>query len=291
VIGNSCSADDDCGSGFTCLTTDDDAFGLGGGFAGGYCTATCTETCAPGAVCVGPEGAGRCLRECSPAPAGDDDCGDRDELICIPFQDTPTRGFCLPDCNAGGTCGERSCDPDLGVCVAPPVPECAQDEDCLNAEVCQSGNCVAAQPPAPECSSDADCGSGTCQSGACVDAACSLDADCAEGVCDPELAACIAAPAVPIGGACSADSDCAGEICLSLDGGATQLCTAGCLFNSSVGCEAYGTDAFCALSAGLAPPDDDIGICLQLCATSADCNQPGYRCLLIPALNRSVCGP
>ncbi len=166
VVGDACASNDDCGSGLTCLTASDDPFGFGGGFAGGYCTAPCTDSCAPGAVCAGPEGASLCLRQCSPAPAGDGDCGDRPELTCTAFQNNPTQGYCLPDCALGGDCGSRVCAPELdGVCIDEPVPECAQDEDCSSGQVCQAGSCIAASPPisvGAACAANSDCAGGLC---------------------------------------------------------------------------------------------------------------------------------
>ena len=213
-IGNECSVDADCGAGGVCLSAQGDVFGLGGGFPGGYCSAPCTNSCAAGAVCVGTSADNRhCLKACSPGPLGGD-CGPRPELGCSPFSDDATRGFCLADCNLGGDCGDRVCEPALGLCVdAPPggdptdpvepVPECAQDEDCASSEVCQSGECVAAQPPP---------------------LACTLDEECTDGVCNPSTSLCIAAPAIPVGATCSADSDCVGNLCLTLAG--SRSCSA-----------------------------------------------------------------
>jgi hypothetical protein len=275
-IGSECSGDEDCAGG-VCLSAEGNAFGLGGGFPGGYCSVPCTNNCAAGAVCVGTSADNRhCLKACSPGPLGGD-CGERPELSCNAFSDDPTRGFCLPDCNLGGECGARVCAPNLGLCIdAPPggepseppggepseppggepVPECAQDEDCLSSEVCEAGECVdGSQPPL----------------------ACTLDEDCSDGVCDPSTSACIAAPPIPVGGACSTDSDCVGNLCLTLAG--TNSCSAVCVWGTDQGCEQYGVDAFCVLP--LPAPNDDLGVCTELCNSAEDCVQAGYECVEI----------
>ncbi|MCH8029038.1 MAG: hypothetical protein IH874_03805 [Candidatus Dadabacteria bacterium] len=80
-----------------------------------------------------------------------------------------------------------------------PLPECTVDADCLEGEVCEAGECVAA----PECAVDTDCAEGeVCEAGACVEAPpeCTVDTDCAEGqVC--ALGICIADPGG--GGGCA----------------------------------------------------------------------------------------
>ncbi|HEU4582809.1 MAG TPA: hypothetical protein VFS67_31340 [Polyangiaceae bacterium] len=285
-IGSECSGDEDCAGGI-CLSAEGNVFGLGGGFPGGYCSVPCTNSCAAGAVCVGTSPDNRhCLKACSPGPLGGD-CGERPELSCNAFSDDPTRGFCLADCNLGGECGDRVCSPNLGLCSdAPPgggeepagggdnppgggeepsgedpeeppvepVPECAQDEDCSSSEVCEAGECVADSP-----------------------LACVLDDDCTDGVCDPSTSLCIAAPPIPVGGACSADGDCVGGLCLALAG--TQSCSAVCVWGTDQGCENYGVDAFCVLP--LPAPNDDLGVCTELCNTADDCVQAGFECVEI----------
>ncbi len=90
-------------------------------------------------------------------------------------------------------------------------------------------------------------------------------------MCNPSSGECIPAPAIPIGGACSADAECAAEFCPTLGG--ASFCSGFCLLNTPIGCEPYGADAFC-----LIPVQDDIGACLELCNTPANCAQPGWLC-------------
>jgi hypothetical protein len=194
----------------------------------------------------------------------------------------PTAGTCLALCVSDAECGARICDPNLGLCVDAPVPECAQDEDCASTQICQSGTCVAAPPPVSECASDGDCPGAVCdlQLGQCVAGPqppleCTLDEDCPDGVCNPSTSACIAAPAIPVGGACSANADCVGNLCVTLAG--SKSCSAACVWGTDQGCEAYGIDAFCVLP--LPPPNDDLGVCTELCNTAADCAQAGYECV------------
>ena len=83
---------------------------------------------------------------------------------------------------------------------------------------------------------------------------------------------------MPAGGECLEDSECAGELCASVDG-QTSFCTGICLLGSAIGCEPYGSDAFCLLP--LDPDDEQLGVCIELCNTAADCAQAGYECFPI----------
>jgi hypothetical protein len=300
TTGNACSAAVECSGGFECLTPDLDPFGLGGGFGGGYCSASCADApCAePGSVCITTSAGGLCLRACNLQTGGA--CGERSELFCVPLSDDGTAGVCLPDCTAGTDCGDRVCDPSLGLCVDAPVAECSQDEDCTSPQICTANQCVA---PTPGCASDAACAPGTCDpetqlcvatptgcttdaecgaqrcdtaSGACVDATCTLDGDCpGGGVCNRTTGVCHPAPPIAVGGACTRNADCLGGRCSTLDG-VTAFCSAVCSLGSDIGCEIYGSDAFCLLRAD--PSQPTLGRCLELCDASADCAQPGYEC-------------
>jgi hypothetical protein len=260
VIGNRCTAAQDCGSGFTCLSSDTNSFAGLGGMPGGYCSAECglgTPCPDAGDRCLTFPDGNFCLRGCD--PDAEDDCGARDDALCVALDPgQPTAGACVVLCTSDAQCGARICDPNLGLCVDPPVPECAQDEDCASTRVCQSGSCVAAPPPVPECTTDGDC---------------------PDGVCNPGTSVCIAPPAIPVGGSCSADTDCVGNLCLTLGG--SKSCSAVCVWDTDQGCENYGVDAFCVLP--LPAPNDDLGVCTELCNTAEDCVQAGYECVEIGA--------
>jgi hypothetical protein len=254
-LGAPCASDDDCADGIVCLLESGDDFGVGGGPPGGYCSTPCdvAEDCTEaGAVCASTPGGSFCLRGCSVDDPGG--CG-RDVTACLSLGPAAA---CLPVCSADADCDGRVCD-------------------------LQNGICVDASAPSPECVTDADCALGTCDlsSGLCApaDVGCTQDADCSDQVCDAIGGACIDAPLAPVGSACAADVDCAGEnapqddtrLCLALDDAA--FCSALCALGTAVGCEAYGTDAFCLL-----PVDDTLGLCLELCDVPGDCAQPGYDC-------------
>ena len=85
-------------------------------------------------------------------------------------------------------------------------------------------------------------------------------------------AACVAAPAIPIGGACVTDDECVGGLCLSF--GASDACSGACDAATQLGCESYGTDALCL------PIDDTntVGACIELCNVASDCEQSGNEC-------------
>lgn len=246
TIGAACDEATDCGSGELCLRSDADPFLAGGGPAEGYCSAECeTDEDCPnaGSLCARTAGGGFCLRRCNPGePAG---CGERDTLVCeiLPRGATP-RGFCRPECSDDAQCGSRVCNAASGLCE----PGCISDGDCAG-RVCDAGT------------------------GVCVDRPpCSVDSDCAPGVCDVSTGECLAAPAVSVGGACTEDAECAADVCVPA--GTGGFCSGICLLDTPLGCEAYGSDAFCLL-----PVQDDLGICLELCDESSDCAQPGFECI------------
>lgn len=238
---------------------------------------------------------------CVPNCTSNDGCGDR---VC-------SGGLCVdapePECAADTDCPSGEvCALPAGTCGPAPTPDCTSDTDCSGGQICDltSGDCVAA-PPAP-CTSDASCATGLlCDvaTGNCVTpppAACSSDAECATGllcdliigecftpapepcvsdsecpgqVCNPSSGECRAAPAIPIGGACTAAAQCAGQVCPTLGG--SRFCSGVCALGTQVGCEPYGSNAFCLLPL---PNDPGIGLCLGLCNTPADCAQPNYIC-------------
>jgi hypothetical protein len=299
-----CDSAEDCPSGAVCATTP----------GGSYCLRACdvadADACARDtAVCASIGGGGACLPNCTT----DDECGDRacdvDLGLCVDAADPG------PECETDDDCSEGICDVVLGQCVPEPVsePECETDEDCADG-VCdvEIGECVPEPVSEPECETDEDCADGICdvELGTCVDEEpepgfeCSTDADCPDEVCDVETGACIPAclineecgeqvcnvidgicidaPPAGVGAACSEDVECTGEapgeddsrLCLEVVGG--SFCSAVCLWGTPLGCEAYGTDAFCVL-----PIDDTLGVCLELCNVPEDCQQSGYDCLSI----------
>jgi Cys-rich repeat protein len=236
-------------------------------------------------ACTSDEGCGDRVCNgglCSEAPVAecstDTDCEDGE--VC----DVPN-GSCEPapepTCSADSECeADEICDVPSGECVAAPPPPCTSDAQCATGEACdvQSGECVALPPT--ECTADADCATGLlCDLiiGECFvpePEPCLSDSECPGQVCNPSSGECIAAPAIPIGGACSDDLDCAAEVCPTLGG--SSFCSGVCALGTPVGCEPYGSEAFCLLPL---PNNPGIGLCLGLCNTSADCAQPSYDCV------------
>ncbi|MET0413834.1 MAG: hypothetical protein ABW217_21170 [Polyangiaceae bacterium] len=289
-----CAGPDECPGDGVCATIEANG--------GGLCLRGCVEgvpaDCARSQVECVDIGVPVCLPSCT----SDEGCGDRvcDGGLCV---DAPE-----PECSSDTDCTSGEvCDLASDTCQPAPEPGCTSDGDCDEGELCDvtSGECVAA-PPTP-CTSDAACATGqTCDTatGSCVTAppaACTADADCAPGllcdlivgecftpepepclsdsecpgqVCNPSSGACIAAPAIPIGGACTDDLDCAAEVCPTLGG--SSFCSGVCALGTPVGCEPYGSDAFCLLPI---PNNPGIGLCLGLCNTPADCAQPSYDCV------------
>jgi hypothetical protein len=129
-IGDSCNADDDCGTDEICLAEGDSFTAVGpdaGGPAGGYCTKQCADDdeCGPGNYCVGEF----CFQGCEQGPElmflddplDEDKCFGRDNVRC---QELAQAGFavCIPNCNTDDECNGRVCDPTTKTCVDTPGP-------------------------------------------------------------------------------------------------------------------------------------------------------------------------
>jgi len=233
------------------------------------------------------------LGECvDPAPdcTSDADCGaqlcNTVAGVCIDAPAISVGGACTADAD----CAENLCFPldgssfCSGACLAGTLQGCesyGSDAFCAPTSGAD-GLCIEL------CSSDADCAQAGyecvtltnpvgARTGACLPplpaGACTLDADCgAAEVCDPGTAACIPAPAIPIGGACVAAGECSGNFCLSF--GATSACSGICDAATGFGCESYGSDAICL------PVDqtNTVGVCVELCSAASDCEQSAHVC-------------
>jgi hypothetical protein len=214
-LGLECEADDDCGAGLSCLSSDADPFGVGGGPARGYCSAPCdfAEDCPSGAVCTTTPGGGYCLKACDEDAA--DACG-RETALCVSLG---AGGACLPNCTSDDECGDRACDLEFGLCVESAEPQCETDDDCSEG-ICDVllGRCVPEPGSEPECETDDDCIEGVCdvEFGTCVpepgsEPECETDDDCIEGVCDVDLGACVEEPEPEA--ECETDDDCIEGVC------------------------------------------------------------------------------
>jgi hypothetical protein len=123
------------------------------------------------------------------------------------------------------------------------------------------------------------------QPGVCVPQ-CGSDDDCDGRLCDPVQGTCVdeRPPGLPIGAACTLETDCAGAICSAFPSG-TRFCTAACSLDG-LGC-GYGDAADPREAACIAPwfnqdgvteGRQDLGLCAELCYSTADCTQPGWSC-------------
>lgn len=185
-IGRACTADEQCGEGLRCFTSNGSDF-FGGGAPNGYCTTTCEEDAQCSALdrssqCVEtvPGSPALCLRTCRSLPQTslDDNtraialqenkCLGRADLVCASeaflrradFTSTRQPGWCYPQCASNEDCPGRACDLARGVCVDTPTAgspigaRCGADTDCAGRLCVAFGNgnsfcsapCVFGQP-------------------------------------------------------------------------------------------------------------------------------------------------
>jgi hypothetical protein len=194
-------------------------------------------------------------------------------LACAPF----SGGYCTRDCSSA-PCGKGAqCTPLAGAHLC--TRECVTPSDCRAGYQCSGGACI------PACLSDPDCPLGMqCQSGACAPY-----------------------PGAPVGHACVGDGDCSTHLCLF------SVCARPCASDAGCGdgqtCALNPTDATggsgptsrvvpaCIARRGGAAPgaacklDDNcdrgtcqLGMCVELCTTAADCSAPGMSCATLVAL-------
>ncbi len=218
------------------------------------------------------------------------------------------------ECGSGLRCFQSDADeffgagPSGGYCTV----QCTQNTDCTSVDPqsqCQSGLCLrtcrSMNPTSVRenkcltrrdvvCQSEAYLGitafSGARQAGLCMPQ-CGSDEDCGERFCDLARGLCVATrPAgAPVGAACAVNADCLGGTCVPADGASMQrLCTAPCVFGQPVGCgdgvsaeprnyaclQPLMRGAFSAEGLG------DVGLCVEVCTTDADCAQAenGFVC-------------
>ncbi|NNL65974.1 MAG: hypothetical protein HKP30_07025 [Myxococcales bacterium] len=204
---------------------------------GPCCEPVACDLFCPNGFATGPDGCEIC--ECR----GDEpEC--RNDLDCRPGEvcelagrgcDTPT---CVPGCHENEQCGESQACQDVvcvtcpcpGLCVdLPPEPECRNDLDCGDGEVCELGGRGCDTPVCvPGCHEDAQCGRDQdCQEVQCVtcpcpgvcqdrpqDAECRDDDDCGDGeVCEPGGQGCNTPVCVS---GCHVNADCPSGICAAV---------------------------------------------------------------------------
>jgi hypothetical protein len=220
-------------------------------------------------------------------------------------------GICTADCTLSGVCGAG------GVCVAIDVDQNAQTvSKALCFETCAIGPAMPA-PPVAKCHSRQDV---VCEPinrdetlFACIPI-CLSDTDCGTRKCDLATGLCVDAltPGKPIGSGCTvvanmSNNECAGGLCLPIDviadGGTTPgVCTSYCRFNTLEACQYRSTpiDAGPSMGACILPwgqdgyNTGDLGLCIQLCDTEADCNYhaANWMCrtdIVLRGFGHSIC--
>lgn len=158
---------------------------------------------------------------------------------------------------------------------------CGGDDDCAGGRCVRSRGWTGGYCASP-CDGDAACGDGVCASFGTEEApdpgclsGCEASSDCRPGYhCDTwsySRGACRPG-AAGIGDACVAGWDCATEACIDDASWPRGYCTAAC--ESETACARLGGDALCV---DLGSSEDPLPLCLDGCATDADC-RAGYHC-------------
>lgn len=195
----------------------------------------------------------------------------------------PAGGYCTFDCTDTEECTARDpqsvCSPvgpdSSSVCLRTCLSKAAEpgEAKCLNRTDVACISVVAAGQEqlaverqlgicAPQCGSDEDCPAGRLchrQGGVCTD---------------------FPPPGAPVGSACSISDDCDGRACedrVDQVGVCTAPCVLGALSGCGYGREPVSRDAACvtpAVAAGrFSEGPGDLGLCLRLCDSDADCDQ------------------
>lgn len=283
-LGENCSSNSECGSGFCEAAT-------------GTCACNDQLDCPLGQVCDTHASANVCvlagcqnfvLESGEACDDGNASTGDGCSATC--------KLELGESCFAGGDCDSGTCDGTAAICV------CDQDGDCLTGQVCNTG----AEPPictAPGCGNsllepgEACDDGGTASGDGCdalclkeLDEPCAVGTECASGSCDGTALVCT----------CNDDGDCSGsDLCLLAP--SPSACVApGCgngVQEPGEGCDDSGTSpgdgcsANCLLELNedcTASGDCQSGLCDSaeaycVCTVDSDCTT-GQSCLLDGAL-------
>jgi len=224
----------------------------------------------------------------------DADCpvgpGGETPLTCITQNSTafgeggPQGGYCSMPCTASAECGAvdgpSACNTAAGYCFrlcqpGDSVAKCSGEfQACLPADAEQGiGVCL------PVCTSDLSCGEGLF---------CNLSQQ--NGV----LCSAEERTGGEVGAPCTPDTeatDCKSGLCVSFQAAnpadpPVSFCSDFCTFgNFEEGCGYNPTsgetrETLCGLTADPAGDVGDLGLCVELCDTAADCGQPGWGCEL-----------
>jgi hypothetical protein len=297
VTGNSCEASQTCatdGTGYSVCACND---GSGaGGSAGAAGTGGGANAGAAGAAGAGPVTTGSIFSpdefavgspcttdaECPVGPNGET------PLTCVTQNSTvfgpggPQEGYCTLPCadsdacaavDAPSVCGLRD-EAGNGYCFRLCQPgldgaKCSGlYQACITADAEQGiGICF------PICTSDLSCGEGLfCNLTDTVGALCTAEERTGGEVGAP----CTVA---------TEDTDCKSGLCVELGGeNPTSFCSNFCTYgNFNEGCgfnpdSGEAREAVCGLPADPGGDVLDLGLCIELCDTAADCGQPGWTC-------------
>jgi len=252
TLGSSCSENDECVQGLTCLIPGSTSL-VGGSPAGGLCTLPCTQ--------------------------GGTTCADLSPTASCVFLDATT-AYCFEGCDFGDpTSGNAKCHTRANMACAtvyngePIGTACQTTEQCPANFACAQGYCYAqATACVPQCNSDADCG----------------DA----GYCDfssvfTTYGLCRAAPPTgdATGATCNVDASTCRGACLAVSD-SVSICADGCTFGvrESCGFDGIGqADAACRYLFSDEQGAGDGAACVELCDCNDDCENPGLVCLPFPS--------
>lgn len=279
AIGEACASTADCSGGDVafCLVQDR-------GWQDGYCTRTCTSDgdCGGAAHCaaIGEDGVGVCMTNCTGPTCR------TPGYACHDF-DGDSQTECAPAATGTGTTGSAcrntfECMGGVdGLCITNPewvdgyctVLDCTNDTDCTSTA---GGHCsevgAGANVCTAGCTSDADCRT---PGYACYD----VDGN-GRNECWPAATGTGA-----VGSACQFTWQCSGRelgVCLNESSGFRSG------YCAVFGCTPGGTDcptgSHC-ISVGSA------NICVDDCATNADCRADGYRCFDADGAGANECWP
>ncbi len=179
-------------------------------------------------------------------------------------------GYCTADCTTNPCSDGQTCFPIGGASLC--LKNCGGASDCRDGYQCFGGVCQ------PNCNSDGDCGTGFM---------------CTNGQCTPY-------PGAPLGAQCGGDMDCSSRDCVlgvcvqscNRDGACPdgQTCALNAIGDGAVSPTTHIAPACTARRATAAPgapctADGDcdrgacqLGICVELCATTPDCHGPNMTC-------------
>jgi hypothetical protein len=182
--------------------------------------------------------------------------------------------LCDSDCRTGLTCVVGSAG--THVCGV----ACTSGNDCPSPFACVAGACARSCTMRGQCASGYHClddGTGTGH-GICGPF-CTSAADCPHMFCSPYTGMCVASSTPPPGGdtetTCATDADCRSTSC-----GPDHRCATSCIY-------VVGTHGTCPTGEGCLvpmtnPPENEFGICVQLCTMTSQCRNPSERCI-VPA--------